>query len=183
MNFTETLLENRIVFLSSHVKDELAYSIISQLLILDRRSCEDIYLLINSPGGSISAGMGIYDTMQAVESNITTVCVGLATSMAALILAAGAEGKRYSLPNSRIMIHQPIGGTAANQRDLTIQAKEIGYHKKNLNKLLVHHTGQPLQKIEVDTEQDFFMSANEAVKYGLIDKVITNFPYHEPTNF
>jgi ATP-dependent Clp protease protease subunit len=176
MDLGYCLLEERIIFLTSSIGDDLAYSIISQLLVLDGSSKSDIRLLINSPGGSISAGMGIYDTMQAVESDIITVCVGLATSMAALLLAAGTQGKRYSLPNSRIMIHQPIGGTASSQKDLTIQREEINYHKENLNKILAYHTSQPLQKIEVDTEKDFFMSAKEAMHYGLIDDVITRFP-------
>ena len=168
------LLRERIVFLGSQVTDEVADSIVAQLLFLDAEDPEkDIQLYINSPGGSVTAGMAIYDTMQQVRPDVATICFGLAASMGAFLLAGGAEGKRLSLPSSRIMIHQPLGGAQGQAVDIEIQAKEILYLKQRLNEMLAHHTKQPIDKIEADTERDFFMSAEEARKYGLIDKVIT----------
>ena len=168
------LLRERIVFLGSQVTDEVADSIVAQLLFLDAEDPEkDIQLHISSPGGSVTAGMAIYDTMQQVRPDVATICFGLAASMGAFLLAGGAEGKRLSLPSSRIMIHQPLGGAQGQAVDIEIQAKEILYLKQRLNEMLAHHTKQPIDKIEADTERDFFMSAEEARKYGLIDKVIT----------
>jgi ATP-dependent Clp protease, protease subunit len=168
------LLRERIVFLGTQVDDEVADSIVAQLLFLDAEDPEkDIQLYINSPGGSVTAGMAIYDTMQQVRPDIVTICFGLAASMGAFLLAGGASGKRMSLPSSRIMIHQPLGGAQGQAVDIEIQAKEILYHKRKLNELLAFHTGQPFEKIEADTERDFFMSAEEAKTYGLIDKVIS----------
>jgi ATP-dependent Clp protease protease subunit len=168
------LLRERIVFLGTPVTDEVADSIVAQLLFLDAEDPEkDVQLYINSPGGSVTAGMAIYDTMQQVRPDIVTICYGLAASMGAFLLVGGAAGKRLSLPSSRIMIHQPLGGAQGQAVDIEIQAKEILYLKRQLNELLAYHTGQPLEKIEADTERDFFMSADEAMSYGLIDKVIS----------
>ncbi|NET10154.1 MAG: ATP-dependent Clp endopeptidase proteolytic subunit ClpP [Merismopedia sp. SIO2A8] len=167
------LLRERIVFLGTQVTAEVADSIVAQLLFLDAEDPEkDVQLYINSPGGSVTAGMAIYDTMQQVRPDIVTICFGLAASMGAFLLAGGAAGKRMSLPSSRIMIHQPLGGAQGQAVDIEIQAKEILYHKRRLNELLAHHTQQPLDKIEADTDRDFFMSASEAQSYGLIDQVI-----------
>ncbi|CBN56366.1 MULTISPECIES: ATP-dependent Clp endopeptidase proteolytic subunit ClpP [Kamptonema] len=167
------LLRERIVFLGTPVDDQVADSIVAQLLFLDAEDPEkDIQLYINSPGGSVTAGMAIYDTMQQVRPDVVTICYGLAASMGAFLMAAGAAGKRMSLPSSRIMIHQPLGGAQGQAVDIEIQAKEILYHKRKLNELLAHHTGQPLERIEADTERDFFMSAAEAKDYGLVDQVI-----------
>ena len=171
------LLRERIVFLGTQVDADVANSIVAQLLFLDAEDPEqDIYLYINSPGGSVTAGMGIYDTIKHIRPEVSTICVGLAASMGAFLLSAGAKGKRLSLPNSRIMIHQPLGGAQGQATDIEIQAKEILYHKQNLNRLLSEHTGQPLDRIEDDTERDFFMSATEAMEYGLIDRVIERRP-------
>lgn len=168
------LLRERIVFLGSVVDDNVADSIVAQLLFLDAEDPEkDIQLYINSPGGSVTAGMAIYDTMQQVRPDVATICFGLAASMGAFLLSGGAAGKRMSLPSSRIMIHQPLGGAQGQAVDIEIQAKEILYHKRKLNELLAYHTGQPLEKVEADTERDFFMSAEEAKNYGLIDQVIS----------
>lgn len=168
------LLRERIVFLGTQVDDTVADSIVAQLLFLDAEDPEkDIQLYINSPGGSVTAGMAIYDTMQQVRPDVITICYGLAASMGAFLLAGGAKGKRLSLPSSRIMIHQPLGGAQGQAVDIEIQAKEILYHKRTLNELLAYHTGQPIEKIEADTERDFFMSAEEAKNYGLIDRVIS----------
>jgi len=168
------LLRERIVFLGTQVDDTVADSIVAQLLFLDAEDPEkDIQLYINSPGGSVTAGMAIYDTMQQIRPDVVTICFGLAASMGAFLLTAGASGKRMALPSSRIMIHQPLGGVQGQAVDIEIQAKEILYHKRTLNQLLAHHTDQPLEKIEADTERDFFMSAAEAKDYGLIDQVIT----------
>jgi ATP-dependent Clp protease, protease subunit len=168
------LLRERIVFLGDQVNDALADMIVAQLLFLDAEDPErDIQLYINSPGGSVTAGMAIYDTMQQVRPDVVTICYGLAASMGAFLLAGGAKGKRLSLPSSRIMIHQPLGGAQGQAVDIEIQAKEILYHKRTLNELLAYHTGQPLEKIEADTERDFFMSAEEAAAYGLIDQVVS----------
>jgi ATP-dependent Clp protease protease subunit len=167
------LLRERIVFLGQQVTDELANSIVAQLLLLEAEDSEkDIYLYINSPGGSVSAGLGIFDAMNLISPDVSTICIGLAASMGAFLLSAGAKGKRMSLPNSRIMIHQPLGGAQGQATDIEIQAKEILYLKKQLNHYLASHTGQPLEKIEEDTERDFFMSAEQAQEYGLIDKVV-----------
>ena len=176
------LLRERIVFLGTPVDDTVADSIVAQLLFLDAEDPEkDVQLYINSPGGSVTAGMAIYDTMQQIRPDIVTICFGLAASMWAFLLAGGAAGKRMALPSSRIMIHQPLGGAQGQAVDIEIQAKEILYHKRTLNNLLAHHTGQPIEKIEADTERDFFMSAAEAQSYGLIDQVITrqNLPSSE----
>lgn len=167
------LLRERIIFLGTPVDDTVANSITAQMLFLDAEDPEkDIQLYINSPGGSVTAGMAIYDTMQQVRPDVVTICYGLAASMGAFLLAGGAAGKRMSLASSRIMIHQPLGGAQGQAVDIEIQAKEILYHKRKLNELLAHHTGQPLEKIEIDTDRDFFMSAVEAKDYGLIDQVI-----------
>jgi len=176
------LLRERIVFLGTQVDDTVADSIVAQLLFLDAEDPEkDIQLYINSPGGSVTAGMAIYDTMQQIRPDIVTICFGLAASMGAFLLTAGSPGKRMALPSSRIMIHQPLGGAQGQAIDIEIQAREILYHKRTLNQLLARHTGQPLDKIEADTERDFFMSAAEAKDYGLIDQVITrqNLPKSE----
>lgn len=171
------LLRERIVFLGQQVTDEISNLVVAQLLYLEAEDPEkDIYLYINSPGGSVSAGMGMFDTMNQVRPDVCTICIGLAASMEAFLLSAGAKGKRMSLPNSRIMIHQPLGGAQGQATDIEIQAKEILYLKKKLNQHLADHTGQPLSTIEDDTERDFFMSAEEAKDYGLIDQVITRKP-------
>ncbi len=168
------LLRDRIIFLGTPVDDTIANAIIALLLYLDADDSEkDIQLYINSPGGSVTAGMAIYDTIQQIRPDVATICFGLAASMGAFLLAAGTAGKRMSLPDSRIMIHQPLGGAQGQAVDIEIQAKEILYHKSKLNQLLAHHTNQPLEKIEADTERDFFMSAEEAKNYGLIDLVIS----------
>lgn len=168
------LLRERIVFLGTQVDDAVADSIVAQLLFLDAEDPEkDIQLYINSPGGSVTAGMAIYDTIQQIRPDVVTICFGLAASMGAFLLTAGAKGKRMSLPSARIMIHQPLGGAQGQAVDIEIQAKEILYHKSRLNELLAHHTGKPLERIEADTERDFFMSAEEAKNYGLIDSVIS----------
>lgn len=168
------LLRERIIFLGTPVDDMVADSIVAQLLFLEAEDPEkEIQLYINSPGGSVTAGMAIYDTMQQVQCDVVTMCYGLAASMGAFLLTAGTPGKRMSLPSSRIMIHQPLGGAQGQAIDIEIQAKEILYHKRILNQLLSFHTGQPFEKIEVDTERDFFMSAAEAKDYGLIDQVLS----------
>jgi ATP-dependent Clp protease, protease subunit len=168
------LLRERIIFLGTPVDDTVADSIVAQLLFLDAEDPErDIQLYINSPGGSVTAGLAIYDTIQQVRPDVVTICYGLAASMGAFLLTAGAAGKRLSLPSSRIMIHQPLGGAQGQAVDIEIQAKEILYLKRTLNDLLAYHTGQPFEKIEADTERDFFMSAEEAKNYGLIDQVVT----------
>jgi ATP-dependent Clp protease, protease subunit len=168
------LLRERIVFLGTPVDDNVADSIVAQLLFLESEDPErDVQLYINSPGGSVTAGMAIYDTMQQIAPDVVTICFGLAASMGAFLLSGGTKGKRLSLPSSRIMIHQPLGGAQGQAVDIEIQAKEILYHKSKLNQLLAEHTGQPLDRIEVDTERDFFMSAEEARDYGLIDRVLT----------
>lgn len=168
------LLRERIVFLGSGVDDTLADSIVAQLLYLDAEDPEkDVQIYINSPGGSITAGMAIYDTMQQIRPDVVTICFGLAASMGAFLLSGGAKGKRMALPSARIMIHQPLGGAQGQAVDIEIQAREILYLKQRLNELLAGHTGQPLDKIAEDTERDFFMSAAEASDYGLIDTVIS----------
>lgn len=174
------LLRERIVFLGGSgssnrgIDDTVADSIVAQLLFLEAEDPEqDIYLYINSPGGSVTAGMAIYDTIQHIRPDVCTICFGLAASMGAFLLSAGAKGKRMALPHSRIMIHQPLGGAQGQAVDIEIQAKEILYHKSQLNRLLAQHTGQPIERLEADTERDFFMSAEDAKAYGLIDQVVT----------
>ena len=176
------LLRERIVFLGTPVDDAVADSIVAQLLYLEAEDPEkDIQMYINSPGGSVTAGMAIYDTMQQITPNVVTICYGLAASMGAFLLTGGAAGKRMALPNSRIMIHQPLGGAQGQAVDIEIQAQEILFHKRQLNELMAYHTGQPLEKISEDTERDFFMSAAQAKDYGLIDQVISrqNLPKEE----
>ncbi|OGF46225.1 MAG: ATP-dependent Clp endopeptidase, proteolytic subunit ClpP [Candidatus Firestonebacteria bacterium RIFOXYA2_FULL_40_8] len=169
------LLKERIIFIGSGIDDYVANLIIAQLLFLDGEDSEkDISMYINSPGGVITAGMAIYDTMQYVKSPISTICVGQAASMAAVLLASGEKGKRFSLPNSRILIHQPLGGAQGQATDIDIQAKEIMRMKVNLNNVLVKHTGQPIEKIVKDTDRDYFMSAQEAKDYGIVDELVEN---------
>ncbi|QZZ20916.1 ATP-dependent Clp endopeptidase proteolytic subunit ClpP [Leptothermofonsia sichuanensis E412] len=171
------LLRERIVFLGQAIDADVANLVVAQLLFLDAEDPEkDIYVYINSPGGSVTAGMGIYDTMKHIRPDVSTICVGLAASMGAFLLSAGTKGKRISLPHSRILIHQPLGGAQGQATDIEIQAKEILYHKQRLNELLADHTGQPLARIQEDTERDFFMSAEEAKAYGLVDQVIDRRP-------
>ncbi|NDJ19616.1 ATP-dependent Clp endopeptidase proteolytic subunit ClpP [Myxacorys almedinensis] len=171
------LLRERIVFLGQAIDSDVANLIVAQLLFLESEdSDKDIYIYINSPGGSVTAGMGIYDTIKQIRPAVSTICVGFAASMGAFLLSAGTKGKRMSLPHSRIMIHQPLGGAQGQATDIEIQAKEILYHKQHLNSLLADHTGQPLERIEEDTERDFFMSSEEAKDYGLIDQVIDRRP-------
>ncbi|MEM6835873.1 MAG: ATP-dependent Clp endopeptidase proteolytic subunit ClpP [Cyanobacteria bacterium P01_C01_bin.120] len=167
------LLRERIIFLGTPVDDKIADAIVAQLLFLDAEEPEkDVQIYINSPGGSVTAGMAIYDTMQQIRPDVVTICFGLAASMGAFLLCGGAPGKRLSLPSARIMIHQPLGGAQGQAVDIEIQAKEILYHKQRLNELIAHHSGQPLERIEADTERDFYMSAEEAKSYGLIDQVL-----------
>jgi ATP-dependent Clp protease protease subunit len=169
------LLKERVVFLVGPVNEVTANLIVAQLLFLESENPDkDIYFYINSPGGSVAAGLAIYDTMQFVKPSVSTLCVGQAASMGALLLAAGAKGKRFCLPNSRVLIHQPLGGFQGQASDIEIHAKEILYLRSRLNEILAKHTGQPIQTIEKDTDRDRFMSAQEAVKYGLVDKVLTN---------
>ncbi len=168
------LLKDRIVILGTPVNDDVANAIIAQLLFLESDDPDkDINLYINSPGGVVTSGLAIYDTIQFMRAPVSTICVGQAASMGALLLTAGAKGKRYALPNARIMIHQPSGGAQGQATDIEIQAREILKVREKLNHILVHHTGQPLKKIEADVERDFFMSAEEAKDYGLIDEVLT----------
>ena len=167
------LLKERIIFLHDQVDDQVANLIISQLLFLEAEdNTRDIYLYINSPGGVVTAGMAIYDTMQFIQSKVNTICMGQAASMGAFLLATGEKGKRYALPNARIMIHQPLGGAQGQATDIEIQTKEILRIRSLLNKILADRSGQKISKIENDTDRDFFMTAEEAVKYGLIDEVI-----------
>lgn len=169
------LLRERIIFLGEEVDDDMANGIMAQLLVLDSENSEkDIMMYINSPGGSITAGLAIFDTMNLVKSDICTICLGEAASMGAFLLAAGTKGKRMSLPSSRIMIHQPLGGARGQATDIELEAKEILRMKDMLNGILSNNTGQPLEKIKEDTERDYFLSAAEAVEYGLIDKVVTH---------
>jgi ATP-dependent Clp protease protease subunit len=171
------LLMDRIVFLGSAVDDTVANIIIAQLLFLDADNPDkDIYLYINSPGGSVTAGMAIYDTMQYVKPAISTICMGQAASMGALLLCAGARGKRFALPHARIMIHQPLGGVQGQATDIDIQAKEILRMREELNRILVHHTGQGMDKIQRDTDRDFFMTAEQAKEYRIVDEVISSKP-------
>jgi ATP-dependent Clp protease, protease subunit len=168
------LLRERIIFLGSDVNDDVANTIAAQMLFLEAEDPEkDIQLYINSPGGSISAGMAIYDTMKQVRCDVATICYGLAASMGAFLLSGGTKGKRMALPNARIMIHQPLGGAQGQAVDIEIKAREILYLKGLLNQLMADHTGQPLSRLETDTDRDFFMSPDDAKEYGLIDRVIT----------
>ena len=169
------LLKERVIFLVGPVNDMSANLVVAQLLFLEAENPDkDISLYINSPGGSVTAGMSIYDTMQFIKPDVSTLCIGQAASMGAFLLAAGAKGKRFSLPNSRIMIHQPSGGFQGQSSDIEIHAKEILYLRSKLNDILAHHTGRTAEEIDRDTERDNFMSADQSVKYGMIDKVIGN---------
>ncbi|MDR3393170.1 MAG: ATP-dependent Clp endopeptidase proteolytic subunit ClpP [Sulfuriferula sp.] len=169
------LLKERVVFLVGPVNEVSANLVVAQLLFLESENPDkDIYLYINSPGGSVSAGMSIYDTMQFIKPDVSTLCMGQAASMGAFLLTAGAKGKRYALPNARVMIHQPLGGFQGQASDIAIHAKEILYLRERLNGMMAFHTGQDMATLEKDTDRDNFMSAEEAVKYGLIDKVITS---------
>jgi ATP-dependent Clp protease protease subunit len=169
------LLKERVIFLVGPVNDATANLIVAQLLFLESENPDkDISLYINSPGGSVSAGLAIYDTMQFIKPDVSTLCTGLAASMGAFLLAAGAKGKRFALPNSRVMIHQPSGGAQGQATDIEIQAREILYLRERLNGLLSQHTGKPVEAIAKDTERDNFMSADDALKYGLIDQVLVN---------
>jgi ATP-dependent Clp protease protease subunit len=168
------LLKDRIIFIGETIDEWVAQLIIAQLLYLEAEDPEkDIYLYINSPGGVVTAGMAIYDTMQFIRANVSTICIGQAASMGALLLCAGAKGKRYALPYARILIHQPLGGASGQATDIEIQAREILKIREILNEIFVHHTGQTLQRIQADTERDFYMSAEEAKNYGIIDEVLT----------
>ena len=167
------LLKDRIIFLSGEVEDNMANTIVAQMLFLEAEDPDkDIYLYINSPGGVVTAGMAIYDTMQYIKPDVSTICIGQAASMGSLLLTAGAKGKRFALPNARIMIHQPLGGARGQSTDVQIQAKELLRIRQMLNEILSQRTGKSMEQIEADTERDNFMSAAEAVEYGLVDKVI-----------
>ncbi len=169
------LLKERVIFLVGPINDGMANLIVAQLLFLESENPDkDIHLYINSPGGSVSAGMAVYDTMQFIKPDVSTLCTGLAASMGSFLLAAGAKGKRFCLPNSRVMIHQPSGGFSGQASDIEIHAKEVLYLKRKLNEMMAQHTGQPLEVIERDTDRDMFMGAEDAVKYGLIDRVLKN---------
>jgi ATP-dependent Clp protease protease subunit len=169
------LLKDRIIFLGTAINDEIANLLIAQLLFLESEDPDkDINFYVNSPGGVVTAGMAVYDTMQYIKPDIATVCIGQAASMGAVLLTAGTKGKRYSLPNSRILIHQPMGGFQGQASDIEIQAKEILRMKDTLNKILVKHTGKDLDQIQLDTDRDFFMTGEEAKEYGIIDHVIIN---------
>lgn len=167
------LLKDRIIFMGEQVQDSMANTVIAQMLFLESEDPDkDINLYINSPGGSVTAGLAIYDTMQYIRPAIATICMGQATSMGALLLAAGAKGKRYALPHARVMIHQPLGGVQGQATDIDIQAKEILKIKELIHKILVKHTGQNMEKIRQDTERDYFMDAEEALRYGIVDRII-----------
>lgn len=167
------LLRERIIFLGEPIDDVVANTVIAQLLFLDAESSkEDIKIYINSPGGSVTAALALYDTMQHVKADVATICIGQAASAAAVLLACGAKGKRFSLPNARVMIHQVMGGMEGTQKDVEIQAKEMLRIKNQINTILAKHTGQPMKNIERDTDRDYFMTADEAKKYGILDKII-----------
>jgi len=169
------LLKERVIFLVGPINDAMANLVVAQLLFLESENPDkDIHLYINSPGGSVSAGMAMYDTMQFIKPHVSTLCTGLAASMGAFLLCAGEKGKRFCLPNSRVMIHQPSGGFSGQASDIEIHAKEVLYLKRKLNEMMAQHTGQPIETIERDTDRDNFMSAEDAVKYGLIDRVLKN---------
>lgn len=166
------LLKDRIIFISGEIEDQMANLIVAQLLFLEAENPDkDINVYINSPGGSITAGMAIFDTMQHIKPKVSTICVGMAASMGAFLLAAGEKGKRYALPNAEVMIHQPLGGTKGQASDIKIQAERILQMRDKLNKILAERTGQPLERIEKDTDRDYFMSSEEALQYGLIDQI------------
>ena len=168
------LLKERVIFLVGQVEDYMANLVVAQLLFLESENPDkDIHLYINSPGGSVTAGMAIYDTMQFIKPNVSTLCIGQACSMGALLLTAGAEGKRLALPNSRVMIHQPLGGYQGQASDIEIHTKEMLTIKRRLNDIMAHHTKKPLETIEKDTDRDYFLSSQEAADYGLIDRVVT----------
>ena len=168
------LLKDRIIFMGEQVHDDMANIVIAQMLFLESEDPnKDVSIYINSPGGSVTAGLAIYDTMQYIKPEVATICMGQASSMAALLLAAGTKGKRYALPHSRVMIHQPLGGVQGQATDIDIQAREILKIKGLIHKILVQHTGQPIKKISEDTERDYFMDSEDAMTYGIIDKVIT----------
>jgi len=167
------LLKERIIFLSEAIDDQVANTVIAQLLFLEAEDHDkDIFIYVNSPGGVVTAGLAIYDTIQYIKADVATICLGQAASMGALLLACGTKGKRYALPNSRIMIHQPLGGAQGQATDIEIQSREIIRIKKVINDILVKHSGQSLKKVEKDTDRDFFLDAREAVKYGLVDEII-----------
>ena len=169
------LLEDRIIFLTGEINDAVANTIVAQLLYLEGKDAgKDISLYINSPGGSVSAGMAIYDTMNYIKCDVSTICIGMAASMGAFLLSSGARGKRYSLPNSKIMIHQPLGGAQGQASDIAIVAEEILKTKKKLNSILAANTGQSLDKVEIDTDRDYYMTADEAQSYGIVDRIFTN---------
>ncbi|MFM2480022.1 ATP-dependent Clp endopeptidase proteolytic subunit ClpP [Celerinatantimonas sp. YJH-8] len=169
------LLKERVIFLTGQVEDNMANLIVAQLLFLESESPEqDIFLYVNSPGGSISAGMAIYDTMQFIKPAVSTVCMGMAASMGAFLLAGGAEGKRYCLPNAKVMIHQPLGGFQGQASDIEIHANEIIRTKRRMNELLAQHTGQPYDRIATDTDRDNYMTAEQAKEYGLVDDILMN---------
>ncbi|MEJ7137058.1 ATP-dependent Clp endopeptidase proteolytic subunit ClpP [Amphibiibacter pelophylacis] len=171
------LLRERVIFLVGPVNDQTANLVVAQLLFLESENPDkDISLYINSPGGSVSAGMSIFDTMQFIKPEVSTLCMGMAASMGAFLLAAGAKGKRFSLPNSKIMIHQPLGGAQGQATDIEIHAREILKTREQLNRILAERTGQPLEKIQIDTERDYFMTAQQAQEYGLIDQVLEKRP-------
>ena len=177
MDIYSRLLKDRIVFLGTAINDEVANIIVAQLLFLQSEDPKaDIHLYVNSPGGSVTAGLGIYDTMQYVKPPINTICLGQAASMGALLLTAGTKGKRFALPNARVMIHQPLGGFQGQATEIDIHAREILKIRERLNEIMAKHTGQPIEKIAHDTERDYFMSGEEAKRYGLIDEVITRPP-------
>ncbi|MFT4937050.1 MAG: ATP-dependent Clp protease protease subunit [Paraglaciecola sp.] len=177
------LLKENVIFMVGQVEDHMANLIVAQLLFLEAENPEkDIFLYINSPGGSVSAGMAIYDTMNFIKPNVSTVCVGQAASMGAFLLSAGTKGKRYCLPNARVMIHQPLGGFQGQASDFEIHAKEILSTKERMNRLLAAHTGQDYEKVAQDTDRDNFLSANGAMEYGLIDQVLTSRPDGAKTN-
>ncbi|UCF56872.1 MAG: ATP-dependent Clp endopeptidase proteolytic subunit ClpP [Deltaproteobacteria bacterium] len=167
------LLKDRIIFLGDLVHDNMANTIIAQMLFLESEDPDkEVNLYINSPGGSVTAGLAVYDTMQYIKPDVATICMGQCTSMAALLLASGAKGKRYALPHARVMIHQPLGGVQGQATDIDIQAKEILKIKDTIHHILARHTGQPIERIRADTERDFFMSGEEALEYGIVDKII-----------
>ena len=169
------LLEDRIIFLTGEINDAVANTVVAQLIYLEGKDAgKDISLYINSPGGSVSAGMAIYDTMNYIKCDVSTICIGMAASMGAFLLSSGAKGKRYSLPNSKIMIHQPLGGAQGQASDIAIVAEEILKTKKKLNTILAENTGQSLDKVELDTDRDYYMTADEALSYGIVDRIFTN---------
>src|SRR5438034_9235595 len=171
------LLKERIIFLPTYIEDEIANLVIAQMLFLEAEDPDkDIALYINSPGGSVTAGMAIYDTMQYIKPDVSTICMGQAASMGALLLAAGAKNKRFALPHARIMIHQPLGGVQGQATDIDIQAREILRKREELNRILLHHTGQTMEKIQRDTDRDFFMTSEQAKEYHIVDEVISSKP-------